>query len=66
MGLFSGFFHFGVFLNSAALGGVAARFGYPVVYWIAAAMALVGVAFFARFDPSRSPDPDRLGPAAAP
>ena len=66
MGLFSGFFHLGVFLNSTALGGVAARFGYPVVYWIAAAMALGGLAFFARFDPSRSPEPDRVGPAAAP
>jgi hypothetical protein len=56
----------GIFFISTAPGGVAARFGYPAVYWIAAAMALGGLAFFARFDPSRSPGPDRLGRVAAP
>lgn len=53
LGLFSGVFHLGIFLNSVSLGSVAARFGYPAVYWISAGLALGCVAFFARFDPSR-------------
>ena len=54
LGLYSGLFHLGIFLNSSTLGNVAARFGYPPVYWISAALALGCAIFFACFDPSKN------------
>jgi MFS family permease len=50
LGLYSGVFHLGIFLNSSILGNVAAQAGYPWVYWISAAAALGGVVIFAAFD----------------
>jgi MFS family permease len=54
LGLFSGLFHLGIFLNSSILGSVAARYGYPRLYWISAAVALASLMFFALFDPSKT------------
>jgi predicted MFS family arabinose efflux permease len=54
LGLFSGLFHLGVFLNASIMGNVAARFGYPRLYWLSAAVALFSLFFFALSDPSKT------------
>ncbi len=58
LGLYTGFFHLGIFLNTSSMGIVAARFGYPLLYGLTAAAAAAGVILFAVYDPSR-----RSGPA---
>jgi predicted MFS family arabinose efflux permease len=54
LGLFSGLFHLGVFLNASIMGNVAAHFGYPRLYWFSAAVALFSLFFFALSDPSKT------------
>ena len=53
LGLYTGFFHLGIFLNTSSMGFVAAKFGYPSLYGLTAVAATAGVILFAVYDPSR-------------
>ena len=57
LGLSTGFFHLGIFLNTSSMGVVAAKFGYGTLYGLSAVIAVAGVVLFAICDPSSRNQP---------